>query len=45
MYINMLYGLVVVMTTTLHTKAKEHYDEWIEQGYDGVHLLKIGEEK
>tara|TARA_B100001057_G_C22639257_1_gene867567 strand:+ start:410 stop:598 length:189 start_codon:yes stop_codon:yes gene_type:complete len=24
--------------------AKEHYDEWIEQGYDGVHLMKLVEE-
>jgi hypothetical protein len=30
---------------TTYERAKEHYDEWIEQGYDGVHLLKIGEEK
>ena len=30
---------------TTYERAKEHYDEWIEQGYDDVHLLKIGEEK
>jgi hypothetical protein len=35
MNINMLYGLVVVMTTTLHTREQrnndEFDDEWIEQ--------------
>jgi hypothetical protein len=24
---------------TTYERAKEHYDEWIEQGYDGVHLF------
>ena len=23
---------------TTYKKAKEHYDKWIEQGYDDVHL-------
>ena len=27
-----------------YSKAKEHYDEWIEQGYDDVHLMKLKEE-
>ena len=26
-----------------YSRAKEHYDEWIEQGYDGVHLMKLVE--
>jgi hypothetical protein len=40
----MSYGLVVVMiTTTEYERAKEHYNEWIEQGYDDVHLLKLKE--
>jgi len=26
---------------TTYENAKEHYDEWIEQGYDDVHLLKL----
>ena len=26
-----------------YKKAKEHYDEWIEQGHDDVHLLKLKE--
>tara|TARA_B100000900_G_C20556122_1_gene706903 strand:- start:592 stop:786 length:195 start_codon:yes stop_codon:yes gene_type:complete len=24
-----------------YSRAKEHYDEWIEQGYDGVQLMKL----
>ena len=28
---------------TEYERAKEHYDEWIEQGYDDVHLLKLEE--
>lgn len=28
---------------TEYERAKEHYDEWIEQGYDDVHLLKLKE--
>ena len=28
---------------TTYEKAKEHYDEWIEQGYDDVILEKIEE--
>jgi len=24
-----------------YKKAKEHYDKWIEQGYDDVHLEKV----
>ena len=26
-----------------YERAKEHYDEWIEQGYDDVHLFKLEE--
>jgi len=26
---------------TEYERAKEHYDKWIEQGYDDVHLLKL----
>jgi len=26
---------------TTYERAKEHYDEWIEQGYDDVHLEKV----
>jgi len=26
-------------------KAREHYNKWIEQGYDDVHLLKLEENK
>ena len=26
---------------TTYERAKEHYDEWIEQGYDGVHLMEV----
>ena len=28
---------------TEYERAKEHYDKWIEQGYDDVHLLKLKE--
>ena len=28
---------------TSYKRAKEHYDKWIEQGYDDVHLLKLKE--
>ena len=28
---------------TNYDSAKEHYDEWIEQGYHDVHLLKLKE--
>ena len=28
---------------TTYERAKEHYDKWIEQGYDDVHLLKLEE--
>jgi hypothetical protein len=28
---------------TEYERAKEHYNEWIEQGYDDVHLLKLKE--
>ena len=28
---------------TTYEKAKEHYDEWTEQGYDDVILEKIEE--
>ena len=30
---------------TEYERAKEHYNEWIEQGYDDVHLLKLKENK
>jgi hypothetical protein len=26
-----------------YERAKEDYDEWIEQGYDDVHLFKLEE--
>ena len=28
-----------------YDRAKEHYDEWIDQGYDDVHLLPLIELK
>ena len=38
----MLFGLAVVMTTSLHTKKqKKHYDDWIEKGYDDVKIVKF----
>ena len=24
-------------------RAKEHYEEWIEQGYDSVHLMEVSD--
>jgi len=24
-----------------YERAKEHYDEWIDKGYDDVHILEI----
>ena len=30
---------------TTYERAKEHYDEWIKQGYDDVILEKIEKEK
>ena len=24
-----------------YDRAKEHYDEWIDQGYDDVHLIEL----
>ncbi len=24
-----------------YDRAKEHYDDWIDQGYDDVHLIRI----
>ena len=30
---------------TDYKRAKEHYDQWIEQGYDDVILEKIDEER
>jgi len=27
-----------------YSRAKEHYDEWINQGYDNVHLVKLEED-
>lgn len=29
---------------TTYERAKEHYDEWIEQGYDGVYLQEVDNE-
>ena len=29
---------------TTYQKAKEHYDEFIEQGYDDVHLMGVNDE-
>ena len=29
---------------TTYQRAKEHYEEWIEQGYDGVHLMELSYE-
>jgi len=26
---------------TTYERAKEHYDEWIEKGYDGVYLERL----
>lgn len=28
-----------------YERAKEHYDEWIDQGYDDVHLVDLREEE
>ena len=28
-----------------YTKAKQDYDQWVGQGYDDVHLLKLKENK
>lgn len=28
---------------TTYERAKEHYAEWIEQGYDGVHLMEVSD--
>ena len=30
---------------TTYQRAKEHYDEFIEQGYDDVHLMGVNDEK
>jgi hypothetical protein len=29
---------------TTYQRAKEHYDEFIEQGYDDVHLMGVNDE-
>ena len=29
---------------TSYKRAKEHYKEWIEQGYDNVHLMEVSYE-
>ena len=29
---------------TEYERAKEHYDKWIEKGYDDVHLVEISDE-
>ena len=29
---------------TTYERAKKHYDEWIEEGYDDVHLVEISDE-
>tara|TARA_R100000084_G_scaffold104733_1_gene61591 strand:- start:284 stop:484 length:201 start_codon:yes stop_codon:yes gene_type:complete len=29
---------------TEYERAKEHYDEWIEKGYDDVHLMEVTDE-
>tara|TARA_Y100001937_G_scaffold46618_1_gene65431 strand:+ start:343 stop:534 length:192 start_codon:yes stop_codon:yes gene_type:complete len=28
---------------TTYERAKEHYEEWIEQGYDSVHLMEVSD--
>jgi len=29
---------------TTYERAKKHYDEWIEEGYDDVHLVEISDD-
>ena len=29
---------------TEYERAKEHYDKWIEKGYDDVHLVEISDD-
>ena len=29
---------------TTYERAKKHYDEWIEEGYDDAHLVEISDE-